>query len=83
MSTAPRENHSYYAGFHSWEPDPQAGAFQIRWLTAAYSPNGQAAWWWSDPRDGIGHGPYTSSRAAFRAARLSYDRKTNNTGDDA
>lgn len=79
--TAARKEHSYYEGYHTWTSDPAQGAFNIEWAHAERAPNGQAGWFYTDSRDGYARGPFTSSRAAFRAARLSYDRKTRNMVD--
>ena len=69
MTTA-RENHAFFRGWHSFESNPAKGAFQIEWR--------ERAWYYTDSRDGYARGPFTSSRAAFRAARLAYGRQTEN-----
>lgn len=80
--TAPRESHAYYAGSHTWTSNPADGFFTIEWLERDRSPWSAAAWAYTDSRDGYARGPFTSSRAAFRAARLSYDRGTRNMREE-
>lgn len=80
--TVPREKHAYYIGSHTWASNPADGFFTIEWLEKDRSPWAAAAWVYTDSRDGYARGPFTSSRAAFRAARLSYDRGTRNMREE-